>query len=56
MLTLENTQGFNQDTLDKMNAEVESIMDSEYIAYYHDYEDFLYETEKKVLARYGGLR
>jgi hypothetical protein len=53
MLTMNNTEGFNQSELDIINKEVEELM-NDFIFGYHDYDDYLQWAEEKILKMYGG--
>jgi hypothetical protein len=53
MLTKDNTEGFTQEELEKMNAEVQKEM-MNYDPKYNDYEDYLQWAEEIVLKKHGG--
>lgn len=53
MLTMENTEGFNQETLDEMNEAVKRLMFN-YEETYGDRDAYLKWAEESVLKRYGG--
>jgi hypothetical protein len=57
MLTLENTEGFDQETLDKMNEEVQELIKVTFVE--EEYPDAIYNdclkwAENEVLKKYGG--
>lgn len=62
MLTLDNTAGFSQEDLDKMNEEVESliqkqlddIIDPSFEMTPDDEANFRQWAEEEVLKKYGG--
>jgi hypothetical protein len=51
MFTLENTEGFDQATLDKMNDEVMDLMTTQYLMTLSQARVW---AEEKVLAKYRG--
>jgi len=53
MLTMDNTEGFSKEQLDKMNAEVEELMGTLDNGDY-DYHQYLQWAEEKILKKYGG--
>jgi hypothetical protein len=57
MLTMDNTEGFTQDELDKMNDEVEEYFKMYWPTMTQDdanYYECLQWAEEKVLKKYGG--
>lgn len=57
MLTLSNTQGFSQETIDKMNAEVSKWMETEIskmLVEIDGYESVLKYYERVMMKKYRG--
>lgn len=57
MLNLENTTGFGQETLDKMNLEVKKLIKETFVEEEYpeaDYYNCLKWAEDRVLKKYGG--
>jgi hypothetical protein len=58
MLTMENTEGFNQSELDTINKEVARLLEYEYPEYkymgYEEQYEKLQWAEEKILKMYGG--
>jgi ribosomal protein S10 len=62
MLTLENTEGFDQEMLDRMNKEVSDLVKNTVddliqpiVLTQEDYDIFTEYHEKEVLKKYGGV-
>ena len=57
MLTMDNTEGFSQEELDKMNAEVEEEMYNfpmDERGNLPEYYNAIRQAEEKILKKYGG--